>query len=644
MCEQHKTLEFGTEEYNSNSNYGIPIPTQDVVFWQAECYSEIPAGSNFDIPSSSSNNLPGYINFPANSTYNENVEIIHDSFGKAAADQVVSRKLFCFANGHVLDPQRVDLFYLDLSKRAYQVTIHRHNGFDFFSLTKVVDVSDLFQLLKVFLSSKLRLMFLIDDEYLLLTDELNLVVTGQPHLQMEVKLAFSLQNLMRSTMHYAISQAYSSRKTKSQNVKSFVVCECENELFLDHCRENSSQSIQSFIPFGGNIKLSPCRVASVVYSLYLYGEVQENFSILGRVVDVSFSSVKFSYRTDPHSSPGHSQDYHFHGILSLSLLVPTEQSPVEFFEIVYCPQRAHLTSKDQRSPGTNKQKQYGLSPCLDSAVVQSSSNERQMLLEAFEDDAIYSHESQEVVAESQTNIQKKRKKSSTMWTAADMISLEDLQQNYGKKREEAAESLQVSVSTFKRICRKFGIDRWPTAKRNKDKCLFSARKCDAPLIAKVRTSQLLQNGMPCEDRETTCISRPKRKGKEKEAADNIEAINHFEEQPSEIQNRTPKRQAVDCATKDSSCLNSITGYVVDDMVSTRMGVQAYLEAISIEQLNSISCNENTSQNTKLLFDNLIALPLKDLINPEKEIYMKETLCILAENLSFFFSRTSETDS
>lgn len=83
---------------------------------------------------------------------------------------------------------------------------------------------------------------------------------------------------------------------------------------------------------------------------------------------------------------------------------------------------------------------------------------------------------------------------------------------------------------------------------------------------------------------------------------------------------------------------------MDDMVSTRMGVQAYLEAISIEQLNSISCNENTSQNTKLLFDNLIALPLKDLINPEKEIYMKETLCILAENLSFFFSRTSETDS
>ncbi|KAI8536684.1 hypothetical protein RHMOL_Rhmol10G0275700 [Rhododendron molle] len=42
------------------------------------------------------------------------------------------------------------------------------------------------------------------------------------------------------------------------------------------------------------------------------------------------------------------------------------------------------------------------------------------------------------------------------------ISLEDLQQHFGRKRKDAAESLGVSVSTFKRICRQHGIEWWPT--------------------------------------------------------------------------------------------------------------------------------------------------------------------------------------
>ncbi|XP_059317892.1 uncharacterized protein LOC132068334 [Lycium ferocissimum] len=275
-----------------------------------------------------------------------------------------------------------------------------------------------------------------------------------------------------------------------------------------------------------------------------------------------------------------------------------------------------------------------------------------MLLEEFEDDAIASHESQQLIIDSQKNIQNEKKKSSTIWTAARLISLQDIEKYYGKKnREEAAESLEVSVSTFKRLCRKYGIRRWPTAKRKKDGCLISARRCNAS-IAELRTSQPPQNGVPREDRDTIFISMQKRKRREIEE-DNVDANNHRELQPFEIQNCTSKRQALDCATKDSSCLKSINwtiegvnkdqspnsesinGNVMDGMDFTRIGVQPSLESTSIQQLNSLSCNENTAQSAKLLFNNLIALPLKDLTDPENEASMKETLSILADNHLLF---------
>ncbi|XP_076910988.1 protein NLP6-like [Bidens hawaiensis] len=41
------------------------------------------------------------------------------------------------------------------------------------------------------------------------------------------------------------------------------------------------------------------------------------------------------------------------------------------------------------------------------------------------------------------------------------ISLEEISKHYGKTMEEAAESLRVSRSTLKRICRSHGIPRWP---------------------------------------------------------------------------------------------------------------------------------------------------------------------------------------
>lgn len=49
----------------------------------------------------------------------------------------------------------------------------------------------------------------------------------------------------------------------------------------------------------------------------------------------------------------------------------------------------------------------------------------------------------------------------------DFVNYDDLKQHFNKNLSDAAESLQVSRSTLKRLCRKYGIRRWPLSKRKK---------------------------------------------------------------------------------------------------------------------------------------------------------------------------------
>ncbi|XP_016548232.1 protein NLP7 isoform X2 [Capsicum annuum] len=50
----------------------------------------------------------------------------------------------------------------------------------------------------------------------------------------------------------------------------------------------------------------------------------------------------------------------------------------------------------------------------------------------------------------------------------DSVNYDDLKLHFNKNLSDAAESLQVSRSTLKRLCRKYGIRRWPLSKRKKN--------------------------------------------------------------------------------------------------------------------------------------------------------------------------------
>ncbi|MCD7460425.1 hypothetical protein HAX54_043521 [Datura stramonium] len=216
------------------------------------------------------------------------------------------------------------------------------------------------------------------------------------------------------------------------------------------------------------------------------------------------------------------------------------------------------------------------------------------------------HESPEVIVDTQTNNEKRRNKSSTPWSAAGSICKEDLAQRHGMRLREAARSLRVRVSTFKRLCRVHGISRWPSTKKTREKAsvsqspnallsslqhmsglsqttkendmtqgrasskqdqLYRSRLFSDSLSfenptpnALERIPQPPENGMICEEDRETSISGQKRR-LEREP-DSMDEMSDFNEQPSEMLNyAAPERQAVDSARKESSCFTSINGTV-----------------------------------------------------------------------------------
>lgn len=136
MFDQYNNLDFGIEEDASN----LPLifcPSPGTLSWQDQCLSD-----HDGILSTVSKNVANY----STAVHGENVETMHDDSNNNNNNEpdpahIVSKKLFCFADGHILDPHHVDLFCLDLLKRTYQLTIHRHNESDSFSLTKGTAIS-----------------------------------------------------------------------------------------------------------------------------------------------------------------------------------------------------------------------------------------------------------------------------------------------------------------------------------------------------------------------------------------------------------------------------------------------------------------------------------------------------------------------
>ncbi|KAL3499015.1 hypothetical protein ACH5RR_041747 [Cinchona calisaya] len=65
------------------------------------------------------------------------------------------------------------------------------------------------------------------------------------------------------------------------------------------------------------------------------------------------------------------------------------------------------------------------------------------------------------------------------------LTLDVLRQYFGRKLADVAESLKVGRSTLKRICRDFGIKRWPSHKRKKDSHIHSSLRLPTASVEEV---------------------------------------------------------------------------------------------------------------------------------------------------------------
>ncbi|XP_047264932.1 uncharacterized protein LOC107864519 isoform X2 [Capsicum annuum] len=267
------------------------------------------------------------------------------------------------------------------------------------------------------------------------------------------------------------------------------------------------------------------------------------------------------------------------------------------------------------------------------------------------------------------NKQKMNKKYKKTWRIGDSVSLEDLKELFGKKREDAAESLNVKCNQQKSRSSNLSVNDENGTSSNgnlleknensdRENIMIQVEDsanqelvyipqefgpaCDS-LIPDVPTilSRLPRERMPAEDATQLISSAPGQQGER--IARQIDMTSEISQ--LEKQHLGEERFKCDLSVEDSSSYDSrnvsepIQGHAIVD--STHMEVQPFLESVSTQPLNSFSCHENTAKNTKLLFNNLIMSTLEDLIDPENETSMTKALPILADNLSLFSEEQAE---
>ncbi|XP_031113899.1 uncharacterized protein LOC116017451 [Ipomoea triloba] len=89
------------------------------------------------------------------------------------------------------------------------------------------------------------------------------------------------------------------------------------------------------------------------------------------------------------------------------------------------------------------------------------------------------------------------------WEKDHGITRQVLQQLFGKSRDDAAKTLKVSTSTFKRACRNFGINRWPNHKGKMPNCSLN-QKQDVQVVKRHKGIQPCP-ALPPEEATTTTL-------------------------------------------------------------------------------------------------------------------------------------------
>ncbi|XP_028052393.1 protein NLP7-like [Camellia sinensis] len=89
------------------------------------------------------------------------------------------------------------------------------------------------------------------------------------------------------------------------------------------------------------------------------------------------------------------------------------------------------------------------------------------------------------------------------------ISLEDLQQHFGMKLDDAAKSLGISRSTVKRACREYNITWWSPRKRSKDNHLLSNKLVQAAVQEQIGEPSQPPISDPPRKQDVATASRPK---------------------------------------------------------------------------------------------------------------------------------------